>query len=111
MAKQSHKASQTEFVQEWNEMLPFKISEQKLSAPTYDFAVTALETLLRKLNVNVDYIRQNVPENDARRMFNIQFVKVVDRYYKLYNKTNTFYYMDLIQPGKWNRVQRLAQNN
>lgn len=88
------------FIAEWNNIVEYKISENDVSRPTFDFFYKALESLLRSLNVNVDYMKENLPEGDADRTFYIRFCKYVNRLYKLSDVTFNFYFMDLINPSE-----------
>lgn len=88
------------FIAEWNNIVDYKISENDVCRPTFDFFHKALEALLRSLNVNVDYMRENLPEGDADRTFYIRFCKYVNRLYKLSDATFNFYFMDLINPSE-----------
>lgn len=94
-------APKPEFIQEWNNIVAFKISENDLKQPTFEFVYKALNALLRALNVNVEYMREDLPENDSERIFYIRFCKYVNRLYKLCDKSFNFYFMDLISPSKY----------
>lgn len=93
-------ASKLAFIQEWNDIVEHKMSENDLNHPTYDFFSKALESLLRALNVNVDYMKENLPEGDEERVFRIRFSKHVNRLYRLNDPSFTFYFMDLIYPSE-----------
>lgn len=94
-------ASKLAFIHEWNDIVACQISENDLSHPTFDFFSKALESLLRALNVNVDYMKENLPEGDGERMFYIRFCKYINRLYKLCNPEHNFYFMDLINPSEY----------
>lgn len=93
-------ASKLAFIQEWNDIVEYKMSENDLSHPTFEFFSKALDSLLRALNVNVDYMKENLPEGDEERVFHIRFCKHVNRLYKLNDPSFTFYFMDLINPSE-----------
>lgn len=99
-------ASKIAFIQEWNDIVDYKISENDLSHPTVEIFYKALESLLRKLNVNVDYMKQNLPDGDPDRMFYIRFCKHVNRLYKLSDSSFNFYFLDLFQPSEYLRGLR-----
>lgn len=92
--------AKVQLIQEWNDIVEYKISENDLIKPSQEFFFKALESLLRSLNVNVDYMKANSPEGDEERTFKIRFCKYINRLYKLYDPANNFYYMDLIQPSE-----------
>lgn len=91
----------SELINEWNQVIDYKIIERDLKQPTYEFFYNALESLLTKLNVNVNAIKARIPEQDFERLFNIAFVNYVDALYKISNPANRLYYMDLIRPCKY----------
>lgn len=94
-------SSKLAFIHEWNNIVVYQISENDLSHPTFDFFYKALESLLRALNVNVDYMKESLPEGDGDRMFYIRFCKYINRLYKLFNSEHNFYFMDLINPSEY----------
>lgn len=91
----------SELINEWNQIIEYEIMEKDLKQPTYEFFYSALESLLAKLNVNVDAIKARIPEQDFDRLFNIAFVHYVDALYRISNPANRLYYMDLMRPCKY----------
>lgn len=89
------------FVQEWNGIMAYKISENDLCHPSFDFFCKALESLFRLLNLNVEKMKENLPDSDGDRAYYIRFCKHVNRLYKLQDTSHNFYFMDLINPSKY----------
>lgn len=81
-------------------IIDYKITEKDLNQPTFDFFYNALESILLKLNVDINKIKESVPENDFERMYKNAFAQNVNWLYKLSSPTFNFFYLDLIKPSK-----------
>lgn len=89
------------FVEEWNEIIDYKITENNLRHADFGFFYNALESLLRSLNFNIENIKADIPQNaDFDRLYSIKFSGCVNRLYKLSDPTFAFYYLDLIAPSE-----------
>lgn len=89
-----------ELITDWNMIIDYKITEKDLNQPTFDFFYNALESILLKLNVDINKIKESVPENDFERMYKNAFAQNVNWLYKLSSPTFNFFYLDLIKPSK-----------
>lgn len=94
-------SKEAEFIAQWNGILDYKIDEQNLRRPNFQFFYNALESLLRKLNFNIEAAKSEVSNcNDGERMYYIKFCGFVHRLYQLSDGSFNFYYFDLIHPSK-----------
>ena len=89
-----------EFIHSWNEIIEFKIQKNDLKKPTCQFLFDALKAYLRRLNINVDKIRDQIENNDER-LQNIHFCQYVDKLYKISDSSNSFCYMDFVAPSEY----------
>lgn len=93
-------SSRAKLVEEWNNIVEYKIRESDLKNPTFDFFFQALNSFLRSVNDNTEDLRHNLPDEEIdERLFYIRFCHRVNRYCKLYKDVN-LYYTDLINPSK-----------
>lgn len=90
-----------DFLNDWNAIILFQISENDLKHPDYNFFHKALESYLHKLNVNVENMKMDIADNDFERLFDIRFCQYVDALYKISDLSNNFYYLDLTIPGEY----------
>lgn len=86
------------FINDWNEIMDFKVDEGSLRTPTNYFIYHALESLLRSLNYDIECIKSEFNEHDDI-LYYIKFCKYIDSLYQLSGANNRFYYYDLIHPG------------
>lgn len=94
-------SKEAEFITEWNGLLDYKIDEQNLRRPNFQFFYNALESLLRSLNFNIDAAKEEAANSaDADRTYYIMFCGFVQRLYQLSDPKFSFYYFDLINPSK-----------
>lgn len=100
MSRREHD-KEFEFIANWNEFMKFKIDEQNLKKPNFQFFYGALESILRSLNYDIDKIKFNTSAPDSERIYYIKFCAYIDRFYKLSGSQNRFYFYDLINPGKF----------
>ncbi|XP_031632194.1 kinetochore protein Nuf2-B [Contarinia nasturtii] len=91
-------SKEAEFISQWNDLLEFKIDENSLRRPTFQFFYGALECLLRKLNFNIESAKNEAVNNiDAERLYFVRFCAFVQRLYNADQSFN-FFYLDLINP-------------
>lgn len=92
---------EAEFISQWNDLLDFKIDENNLRRPNFAFFYSALESLLRSLNFNIEEAKgEGFDGPEAERLYYIRFCGFVQRLYQSSDKTYNFYYLDLINPSK-----------
>lgn len=100
----SSSTKEAEFILQWNGLLDFKIDENSVRRPNFQFFYSALESLLRSLNFNIESARNEAMNNpDAERLYFITFCGFVHRLYQLSDETYNFYYLDLINPSMLNK--------
>lgn len=87
------------FVDEWNEIVEYKIRESDLKSPTYDFFFSALNSFLRAVNENTELWHKKIPEDDQERIYYIRFCNGINRYLKLFTDV-ILYFTDLTNPSK-----------
>lgn len=94
-------SKETEFITIWNGLLDYKIDEQNLRRPNFQFFYHALESLLRSLNFDIETAKENAKaHSDPDRTYFILFCSFVHRLYQLSDPSFNFYYFDLINPSK-----------
>lgn len=94
-------SKEVEFISQWNGLLDYKIDEQSLRRPNFQFFYNALESLLRNLNFNIDAAKgEALGSIEAERMYFVKFCGFIHRLYQLSDSTFNFYYLDLINPSK-----------
>ena len=104
----SSSTKEAEFILQWNGLLDFKIDENSVRRPNFQFFYGALESLLRSLNFNIESARNEAMNNpEAERLYFITFCGFVHRLYQLSDETYNFYYLDLINPSKFKSVLSL----
>lgn len=94
------KDKEAEFITQWNGLLDYKIDEQNLRRPDFQFFYNALESLLRSLNFDIDSAKNEVINSEAERLYFIKFCGFVHRLYQLSDASFNFYYFDLLSPSK-----------
>lgn len=100
-SKESELDKLNKFVIAWNGLLDYKIDEQNLRKPNFNFMYNALESLLRKLNFNIELAKERAKtQNDPDRAYYIMFCAFVQRLVNLSDPTHNFHYFDLINPSK-----------
>ncbi|XP_055305682.1 kinetochore protein Nuf2-B [Sitodiplosis mosellana] len=93
-------SKEAEFISQWNGLLDFKIDESSVRRPNFQFFYSALESLLRSLNINIESARIEAMNNhDSERLYFITFCGFVQRLYQLSDEAHNFYYLDLINPN------------
>lgn len=91
---------EAEFISQWNGLLDYKIDEQNLRRPNFQFFYNALESLLRNLNFNINAAKSEaLGSSEAERMYFVKFCGFIHRLYQLSDSTFNFYYLDLINPS------------
>lgn len=96
----SSSSKEAEFISQWNGLLDFKIDENSLRRPNFQFFYGALESLLRNLNFNIESAKNEAINNsDGERLYFIRFCGFVQRLYMLSDSSFNFYYLDLINPS------------
>lgn len=100
----SNSSKEAEFISQWNGLLDYNIDEQNLRRPNFQFFYSALESLLRSLNFNIDSAKNEALNNnnnnsDAERLYFIKFCGFVHRLYQLSDSSFNFFYLDLINPS------------
>lgn len=94
-------SKEQEFITIWNGLLDYKIDEQNLRRPNFQFFYHALESLLRSLNFDIEAAKENAKTHgDPDRAYFILFCSFVHRLYQLSDPSFNFYYFDLINPSK-----------
>lgn len=94
-------SKETEFITQWNGLLDYKIDEQNLRRPNFQFFYSALESLLRSLNFDLETAQENArAHNDPDRAYYIMFCAFVHRLYQLSDPSYNFYFFDLLNPSK-----------
>lgn len=94
-------SKEQEFTTTWNGLLDFKIDEQNLRRPNFQFFYHALESLLRSLNFDIEAAKEKAKaHSDPDRAYFILFCSFVHRLYQLSEPSFNFYYFDLINPSK-----------
>lgn len=97
----TNSSKEAEFITQWNGILDYKIDEQNLRRPNFQFFYNALESLLRRLNFNIDSAKSDATINgEAERLYFIKFCGFVQKLYQLSDASFNFYYFDLINPSK-----------
>lgn len=93
---------EAEFISQWNGLLDYKIDEHNLRRPNFQFFYSALESLLRSLNFDIDNAKNEALNNsDAERLYFIKFCGFVHRLYQLSDTNFNFFYLDLINPSTY----------
>lgn len=93
-------SKEADFSTQWNGLLDYKIDEQNLRRPNFQFFYSALESLLRSLNFNIDVAKTEAANSiDPDRTYYIMFCGFVQRLYQLSDPTFKFYFFDLINPS------------
>lgn len=95
-------SKEAEFISQWNGLLDFKIDENNLRRPHFQFFYGALESLLRSLNFNIEAAKNEttVSNPESERLYYIRFCGFVQRLYQLSDESFNFFYLDLINPSK-----------
>lgn len=97
----ANSSKEAEFITQWNGLLDYKIDEQNLRRPNFQFFYNALESLLRSLNFNIDSAKNEANINgESERLYFIRFCGFVHRLYQLSDSSFNFYYFDLLSPSK-----------
>lgn len=96
----SNKGKEEKFINEWNEVLDYKIDEKSLRNPNFGFIFGALESILRHLNFDLNAIKEMSSDNE--RIYYIKFCSIVNRLYQLSDDSFRFYYCDFLKPSKSN---------
>lgn len=101
MATREREKEKMVFIEEWNEILDYKINEQNLRNPDFQFLYSALCSLLRSLNYDIESIKTTqTDDKDADISFKIRFCAGVNKLYQLSNE-RPFSYLDLVSPSKY----------
>lgn len=94
-------SKESEFITQWNGLLDYKIDEQNLRRPNFQFFYCALESLMRSLNFDIETAKENAKEqSDPDRAYFIMFCTFIQRLYQLSDASFNFYYFDLMNPSK-----------
>lgn len=94
-------SKEAEFITQWNGLLDYKIDEQSLRKPNFQFFYYALESLMRSLNFDIEAAKENSKEqSDPDRAYFIMFCSFVHRLYQLSDASFNFYYYDLVNPSE-----------
>ncbi|XP_059609217.1 puff II/9-1 protein-like [Phlebotomus argentipes] len=96
-----------ELIEEWNKVMPM-INERQLLAPTEEFLITCCGNILNRVNLKVP---QNLASEDKelQKKARLKLCHMVDNLYKLSEKKNGFFYLDLLEPSP-KRTLHLLQN-
>ncbi|XP_055689707.1 uncharacterized protein LOC129793604 [Lutzomyia longipalpis] len=97
-----------ELIEQWNTVMPTRISEQQLLSPNELFLMDCLTNIFAKINKAVP-INLKAKDEELCRLAKLDMCADVNSLYKLSDKKNEFFYFDLIEPSP-KRTLHLQQN-